>query len=251
VPVITATGYDRLGEATNLPQDRHDNTFEWSDSLSWTRGKHTFKFGTEVRRFQENFLFDSNARGTLAFNAFFTAQVTTTGTGVVNAASGSGNAVADLLLGYPFTASVSRSFAGIAASTVAGLRQTSTNIYVQDDFRVLPNLTLNLGVRWEYNAPTTDKYNHLATFDPTFATSTPLPYVRISTPETPNIYNASKREFSPRFEFAYTPFGSKTVIRGGYGLFWDVKLLNVILNSALTAPFLTGYKRKPEHDRYS
>ena len=100
---------------------------------------------------------------------------------------------------------------------------------------------MNIGVRWEYNAPTTDKYNHLATFDPTFPASTPLPFIRTSTSAKPNIYDASKKEFSPRIGFAYTPFGPKTVIRAGYGLFWDVKLLNVILNSALTAPFLTGY----------
>jgi len=241
VPLINATGYDRLGEATNLPQDRHDNTFEWADSLSWTTGRHTIKFGAEIRRFGENFLFDSSERGTLNFTPFYTAQVATTASGVVNAVSGTGNAIADLLLGDVNTANVSRSFAGSSASTGAGLRQTSTNLFAQDDFRIRPNLTLNIGLRWEYNAPATDKYNHLATFDPTFPTSTPLPYIRVSTAQKPNIYNASKKEFSPRFGFAYTPFGPKTVIRGGYGLYWDVKLLNVILNSALTAPFLTGY----------
>jgi len=240
VPLINATGYDRLGEATNLPQDRHDNTFEWADSLSWTIGRHTIKFGAEIRRFGENFLFDSSERGTLNFTPFYTAQVATTASGVVNAVSGTGNAIADLLLGDVNTANVSRSFAGSSASTVAGLRQTSTNLFAQDDFRIRPNLTLNIGLRWEYNAPATDKYNHLATFDPTFPTSTPLPYIRVSTAQKPNIYNASKKEFSPRFGFAYTPFGPKTVIRGGYGLYWDVKLLNVILNSALTAPFLTS-----------
>jgi hypothetical protein len=241
VPVIVPTGYDRLGEATNLPQDRHDNTYEFADSLSWTSGRHALKFGAEIRRFQENFLFDSSARGAINFNPFYTAQVSTTSAGVVNAVTGTGNAIADLLLGFPFTASVSRSFAGINANTVAGLRQTSTNLFAQDDFRVLPNLTLNLGLRWEYNAPTIDKYNHLATFDPNFATSTPLPYLRISTPQTPNIYDSSKRAFAPRLGFAWTPAGPKTVIRGGYGLFWDIKILNVILNSNLTAPFLTGY----------
>jgi hypothetical protein len=240
-PVITATGYDRLGEATNLPQDRHDNTWEWSDSFSWTTGRHTMKFGAEIRHFQENFLFDSSARGTINFTPFYTAQVSTTSAGVVNAVTGTGNAIADILLGFPNTASVSRSFAGVNANTVAGLRQTSTNLFAQDDFRVLPNLTLNLGLRWEYNNPTTDKYNHLATFDPNFATSTPLPYLRISTDATRNIYNSSKKEFAPRFGFAYTPFGPKTVIRGGYGVYWDVKILNVILNSNLTAPFLTAY----------
>jgi hypothetical protein len=160
---------------------------------------------------------------------------------VVNAVTGTGNAIADLLMGFPFTASVSRSFAGISANAVAGLRQTSANLYAQDDFRVLPNLTLNLGLRWEYNAPTTDKYNHLATFDPNSPNSSPLPYLRVATPQTPNIYDASKREFAPRIGFAWTPFGPKTVFRGGYGVFWDIKILNVILNSNLTAPFLTGY----------
>ncbi len=241
VPIINTTGYDRIGEATNLPQDRHDNTYEWSDSLSWTKGRHTMKFGTEIRHFQENFLFDSSARGTLSFTPFYTAQVSTTASGVVNAVGGSGNAIADLLLGFPNTASVSRSFAGINANTVAGLRQTSINLFAQDDFRILPNLTLNLGLRWEYNAPTTDKYNHLATFDPNFPTSTPLPDLRISTSSTPAIYDASKKDFAPRLGLAWTPFGSKTVIRAGYGVFWDIKLLNIILNSNLTAPFLTGY----------
>ena len=241
VPIVTAVGYDRLGEATNLPQDRHDNTYEWADSLSWTKGRHTMKFGTEIRHFQENFLFDSSARGTLNFTPFYSAQVSTTASGVVNAVGGTGSAIADLLLGFPDTASVSRSFAGINANTVAGLRQTSTNLFAQDDLRILPNLTLNLGIRWEYNAPATDKYNHLATFDPNFPNSTPLPYLRISTSSTPAIYNSSKREFAPRFGVAWTPFGSKTVIRAGYGVFWDIKLLNVILNSNLTAPFLTGY----------
>ena len=241
VPVITAVGYDRLGEATNLPQDRHDNTYEFADSFSWTSGRHTAKVGAEIRHFQENFLFDSTARGQINFNPFYTAQVSTTAAGVVNPITGTGNAVADLLLGFPFTANISRSFAGINANTVAGLRQTSTNLFAQDDFRVLPSLTVNLGLRWEFNNPATDKYNHLATFDPAFASSTPLPYLRISTPQTPNIYNSSKREFAPRAGFAWTPFGPKTVLRGGYGVFWDIKILNVILNSNLTAPFLTGF----------
>jgi hypothetical protein len=201
VPVIIPAGYDRLGEATNLPQDRHDNTYEFADSFSWTSGRHTAKSGAEIRHFQENFLFDSSSRGTLNFNPFYTAQVSITAAGVVNAVTGTGNAIADVLLGYPFTASVSRSFAGIAANTVAGLRQTSVNLFAQDDFRVLPTLTLNLGLRWEYNAPTIDKYNHLATFDSNFASSTPLPYLRISTPQTPAIYDSSKREFAPRVGF--------------------------------------------------
>ena len=78
------------------------------------------KLGFEIRRFGENFLFDSSARGTLNFTPFYTAQASVSAAGVVNAVSGTGNAIADLLLGDVNTASVSRSFAGINASTVAG-----------------------------------------------------------------------------------------------------------------------------------
>ena len=213
-----------------------------ASARTWTTGRSTLKAGVEIRHFGENFLFDSSARGTLNFTPFYTAQASASATGVINAVGNTGSAFADLLLGDVNTASVSRSFAGNSASTVAGLRQTSINGYAQDDLRVRPDLTLNIGMRWEYNAPTTDKYNHLATFDPTVTGLTlGLPYLRVSTPDKPNIYDAPKKEFSPRFGFAYTPFGPKTVFRGGYGLFWDIKLLNVILNSNLTAPFLTGF----------
>ena len=82
------------------------------------------------------------------------------------------------------------------------MRQSSINFYAEDDFRLQPNLTLNVGLRWELNQPATDKYNHLATFDPAFASSTPLPYLRVSTPQTPSIYNSPKKEFSPRIGFA-------------------------------------------------
>ena len=241
VPIFNVTGYDRLGEATNLPQDRHDNTFEWSDSLSWTTGRHTMKYGVEIRRFQENFLFDSTARGNITFLPFYTAAISTTAAGVVNAVGSTGNAVADLLLGLPYTAALNRPLGGLTVNTVAGFRQTSANLFAQDDFRVRPDLTLNMGLRWEYNNPTTDKYNHLGTFDPTQPNSAPLPFLRFSTPQTPNLYDSSKKEFSPRFGFAYTPFGPKTVFRGGYGVFWDIKILNIILTAALNAPFLTTY----------
>jgi hypothetical protein len=234
-PVFTVTGYSGLGEATNLPQDRHDNTFQYADSMSWTTGRHAVKFGGDFRRFQENFLFDSTARGTLTFNPFYTAATTASGSSI-SSLNGTGNAVADLLLGFPYTSSISRSFAGPTASTVAGFRTYSLNFFVQDDFRVLPNLTLNVGLRWEYNSPVIDKYNHMGTYDLSQPNS-----LRFSTPQKRNLYDTSFKEFAPRFGFAWTPIGPKTVIRGGYGIYWDVKLLNIVLSPAISAPFLTGY----------
>ena len=189
------------------------------------------RFGGDFRRFQLNLLFDSNARGSMNFDPFFTASAVSRN-GTITSGTG-GNAVAELLLGVPDQASVSRSFAGITGNTVTGFRTYSLNYFAQDDWRVRPNLTLNIGLRWEYNSPVIDKYNHMGTFDPTAPGD-----LRISTPQKQNLYDASKHQFAPRFGFAYTPWGPKTVIRGGYGVFWDDKLLNIHLTPALSPPFL-------------
>jgi hypothetical protein len=134
-PYVQLSGFDTVGDATNLPQDRHDNTFEYSDSFSWTLGSHSVKFGGDVRRFQLNLLFDPNARGTLTFSPYYTAQATGTGNSVGPLAN-TGNAVAELLLGTPYTTSIDTSFAGSYGNTIAAFRTTSVDPFVQDDWRV-------------------------------------------------------------------------------------------------------------------
>jgi hypothetical protein len=231
-PLISPSGYDTEGDATNLPQDRKDNTYQVTETFSWTRGKHNFKFGEDFRRFQLNLLFDSSARGTLTFQPFYTTAAANSNVG--------GNSIAELLLGDPYTTSVSRSFAGINANDVTGFRTSSIDFFAQDDWRVTTHLTLNLGIRWEYNTPVIDKYNHLATFDPTVPGD-----LRTATPQKQNLYTASKHQFAPRFGFAYTPFGDKTVFRGGYGVYWDEKLLNIHLTPALSPPFVVPLSFNP------
>ena len=231
-PYVQLSGFDTVGDATNLPQDRHDNTFDYSDSFSWTLGSHSVKFGDDVRRFQLNLLFDPNARGTLTFNPYYTAQATGTGNSV-GPLAGTGNAVAELLLGTPYTTSIDTSFSGPAGNTVTGFRTTSVDPFIQDDWRVNQKLTLNVGLRYEFNSPVVDKYNHLSTFDPSSPDG-----LRLVSSSNPDLYKTSKTEFAPRFGFAYSPFGTKTVIRGGYGIFWDEKLLNILLIPALSPPFV-------------
>ena len=230
---IIPAGFDTIGDGGNLPQDRKDNTYQLTDSFAWTRGAHSFKFGGDLRRFQLNLLFDSTARGQLNFDPFYTTSAANGGTG--------GNSIAELLLGDPHLSNVSRSFAGPTGNTVTGFRTTSLNYFAQDDWRVRPNLTLNLGVRWEYNSPVIDKYNHLGTFDPSVPGD-----IRVATPQKQNLYDVSKKQFAPRFGFAYTPI-AKTVIRGGYGIFWDEKLLNIHLTPALSPPFLVPLNFQPDN----
>jgi hypothetical protein len=230
---ISPTGYDLLGEATNLPQDRKDNTYQIADTFSIIKGNHTFKVGEDFRRFQLNILFDSSARGTVNFTPYFT-------TALANGAGGGGNAIAELLLGDPQSSSISRSFGGPTANTVGAQRTSSFNLYGQDDWRIRQNLTLNLGLRYEYNTPVTEKYNHMSTFDPSVPGQ-----LRIASSQQPNLYDAPKTQFAPRFGFAWTPKGPETVIRGGYGWFWDQKLLNIHLTPTLSAPFLLAYNLNP------
>ncbi|HUA85819.1 MAG TPA: TonB-dependent receptor [Bryobacteraceae bacterium] len=231
-PLIEPSGYDTEGDATNLPQDRKDNTYQVTDTFSWIHGKHNFKFGEDFRRFQLNLLFDSTARGTLVFQNFYTSAA-------ANSSSG-GSSIADLLLGDPYSSSVSRSFGGLMASDVTGFRTSSLDFFAQDDWRVTPHLSLNLGVRWEYNSPTIDKYNHLSTFDPNVPGD-----IKTASPSQQNLYDTSKKQFAPRFGFAYTPFGNNTVFRGGYGVFWDEKLLNILLTPALSPPFVVPLSFNP------
>jgi hypothetical protein len=229
---IIPAGFDTVGDGGNLPQDRKDNTYQVTDSFAWTKGTHSFKFGGDFRRFQLNLLFDSNARGQMNFDPFYTTSAANSGTG--------GNSIAELLLGLPHTSLVSRSFAGPTGNTVTAFRTYSLNYFAQDDWRIRPNLTLNLGLRWEYNSPVIDKYNHLGTFDPSVPGD-----IRVATSQKPELYNVSKKQFAPRVGFAYTPFGQKTVFRGGYGIFWDDKLLNIHLTPALSPPFLVPLNFNP------
>jgi hypothetical protein len=228
---ILPAGFDSVGDGGNLPQDRKDNTYQVTDTFSWNKGTHNFRFGGDFRRFQLNLLFDSNARGSMNFDPFYTTSPVLKGANI--GAGTGGNPIAELLVGTPDLSSVSRSIAGPAGNTVTAFRTYSLNYFAQDDWRVRPNLTLNIGLRWEYNSPVIDKYNHLGTFDATVPGD-----LRVSTPQKQALYDVSKKQFAPRFGFAYSPFGPKTVIRGGYGIFWDEKLLNIHLTPALSPPFL-------------
>ncbi|MBO0798949.1 MAG: hypothetical protein J2P31_08995, partial [Blastocatellia bacterium] len=228
VPQVSITGYSTIGGATNLPQDRRDNTFQIVDNVIWTKSAHSLKFGGDIRRFQSNLYYISQGRGIFNFNA--TANTPT-----------SGNSFADLLLGLP--TSTQRNPLG--PSTYS--RTSSVNFYTQEDWKVNSRLTLNLGLRWELNTPMTEKYNNIASFDPQNG------QIRVAGQNgvPANLFKYDKNNFAPRFGFAWQPLGdAKTVVRGGAGVFYNVQpagngLLNLLnfptrlpqtFNSTLAAP---------------
>ena len=146
-----------------------------------------------------------------------------------NNAGSSGNAFADFLLGYPESAQVQSGDSG------GYLFRNNGRAFVNDQWRVKSNLTLNLGVRWEYDGPFYEKYNRLSNFDP--SSGQLIVAGRNGVSRTANV-RSDWNNFAPRIGFAYTLPGHKsTVIRGGYGIFYDVLQENNTEQTRTNPPF--------------
>jgi outer membrane receptor protein involved in Fe transport len=202
-PGITVAGFSRIGDVTQLPIDRAANTYQVTDIVSIIRGNHGIKFGGEMRRMQFNGILDLLARGTMSFPG---------------AISGAG--IGDLLLGFPALGIQSQ------ADNTQTQRTTAYNFFAQDDWKVRPSLTLNLGLRYEYNTPVVDPTDRMTVFN--LETRT---IARVGTGGvTRSGYRADRNNLAPRFGVAWTP-APKTVLRAGYGVFYDSSM--TVVNSAL------------------
>jgi hypothetical protein len=218
VPRTSITGYSTLGGATNLPSERDDTTYQIIDTITWTKGKHSIKFGGEWRKFFSTNLQTSNGRGSLSF--------TDSAPGAV-----SGYAMADLMLGLPTTSSRN------PYSPWFYNRLGSMAAFVQDDYKVSPTLTLNIGLRYEYEGVISEKYGQMSSFDPMVAGGGLRVENRNGLGNT--LYNPNYLNFAPRFGFAWQPFHNPgTVVRGGYGVFYNqTTTLNGFYTLATNAPF--------------
>ena len=220
VPQVAVNGFATLGEPTNFPQVRTDHTYQLADTISWNIDKHFLKFGGDFHRFQSNGTIVGNGRGAYTFNAQSTAPT-------------SGYSFADLLLGLPTTTS---------RSPLSPRIYDRTGIYagfLQDDWKIASNFTLNIGLRYEYNVPTFEKYNTLSNFNP----STGKIDVAGVNGVPPSLWNANPFDIQPRFGFSWQPFhNSRTVVRGGYGIFYNAPALNNVNSGPQqsNAPFVSA-----------
>jgi hypothetical protein len=224
-PAFTIVGYDNLGEAANQPQNRRNNTYQLVDTWSYTFGEHSFKAGFAATKFQANTLFDSNTRGSMTFDRVYTASAATNPAG--------GNALADLLLGLPFRTSVQ------VGEPLRYRFNANVGAFFQDDWKLSDRLTLNLGMRYEVNSPITEKYNRVSWFDESLGRMV-VPLQEPSAPKRP--FDFDKNNFAPRVGFALRPFrDASTVVRGGYGVYFDMKLQNIVSGFVQNPPFRTSY----------
>ena len=135
---ISVTGFSPLGHEGNNPQNSVTNTFQILDTATYSRGRHLWKFGGDVRFVQQNAFRDVQSRGLIQFSPF--GQITF-------------NALGDLLLGFPLLTG------GARVDNHQHLRSNSYNFFVNDSFRVTRNLTLIGGLRYEYNSPPVDAFD--------------------------------------------------------------------------------------------
>ena len=202
-PVIKVAGFSQVGDATQIPIQRAGTTYQLGDTLSLIRGAHAIKLGGEVRYIQHNGVLDLLARGSISFSGAIT-----------------GSGIGDLLLGFPTFALQSK------ANNPQTQRVTSTGAFLQDDWKVSRRLTLNLGLRYEFNTPPTDPANRMSTLN--LATGQ---VVQVGTNGvTRSGISPDYNNFGPRAGFAYL-VAPKTVLRGGYGIYYEASMLTV--NSAM------------------
>ncbi len=199
VPQAGISGYQTIG---SFPESigSIDQDFQFTDNLNIIRGTHNLKFGADVMR--ERFFQITDFAGIPSFS--FTGQFTGSGLG-------------DMLLGIPFTADTS------VGNSAQNLRATYTALYAEDDWRLRPSLTLNLGLRYEYQQTPWDTGNRTAWFNPAIGQQqySILGQVRngIMTPR----YD----DFAPRVGFAWSPsFSKNTVIRAAGGVFYATDYWN-------------------------
>lgn len=231
VPNVSVLGMAGLGDASYSPETRVENSEQILVNATRLTGRHSIRYGANVWLTQlNNVAAPGRQRGAFTFNSALT---------------GGSTGLPALMLGTPTQADVD---IGVGREDARG---TLYNFYVMDDFRVNRRLTLNVGLRYELRSSFVDKENRLSTFIPEGEGRIAIagdPNNGFSGRANRSLYPTPKTNFAPRFGFAYDLTGdSKTVLRGGYGIFWNLAIFNSQFLSALNAPFVEArtYQSSP------
>jgi len=204
LPIFAVTGFQQIGPQTSANSNFKTSVTEFLDTVSFVRGRHTLKFGTDLRREALDVVQPPNPTGLYTFN--------TTGTNKTGVAN-SGNAVASLLLGQvnAFTIDIQ--------NQALQERAHIAEFFVGDDWKISDHLTMNLGTRYTLNFPSTEVHNHGAVFD--------LNTQVLAFPHTAR--EVAWGDFGPRIGVAWR-ISDSLVVRSGYGMVWFEQ-------TGITSPF--------------
>lgn len=221
---IRVTGFSPLGHEFNNPQRGATNNFQALDTATYARGAHLLKFGFNFQYAQQNAFRDVQSRGLLTFPSQVSFRLPGGTPAVIPFITGNG--LANLLLGLPLVTG------GARLDNPQRLRTESYNLFVNDSIRVMPRLTLSFGLRYEYNSPPVDTEDRANIYNP--ATGR---LVQVGTNGVPRAgYEADKNNFAPRVALAWA-FDRATVVRAGYGVYYDQSPLAPGEGLYFNAPF--------------
>ncbi|HEX7286503.1 MAG TPA: TonB-dependent receptor, partial [Candidatus Angelobacter sp.] len=205
LPQISIGGFTlNFGGPGGFPQGRGDTTAVFSDTLNYIRGKHSFKVGGEFRRFyNNNFTGDT---GTLTFNNF--AQ---------------------------FVAGTPNGFSITPGSLPSRIATGELGFFIQDSWKAIDRLTLELGLRYDWNQSPTEALNRFATLTPAVFPTTTGNTATMGVTSTP--YQQNNMNFQPRIGFAYDVFGKgQTIVRAGYSMLTDQPITNLVTGLTSNPP---------------
>jgi hypothetical protein len=218
VPGLSFVHYSNLSDVT--PQYRYDRTLQVGDNLFVSHGKHNLRFGGDYRRLYSNVRSDGNPNGTFTFSGF-----------------ASGYDLADFLLGYAQQTAIQYS------PNSFDLSANSYDFFAMDDWRARGNLTLQLGLRYEFVGPYQEAQNRIVNLAPAPGFTAVVPVFPNTTAQYGGFYPASlinpdRNNFAPRLGIAWRPIGDKTVVRAGYGINYNLgQYRQMITNLAYQPPF--------------
>lgn len=235
LPTLSLSGFTPLGNS-NTGWHQKENIYQFVDNLKYIHGRHAFTFGMDIRRYLLNMTDAYSSEGDVEFDGRYTTQDPTIAKNGKYGTTGAGSAIADMLIGDPSSLAAPVPY----VSDMFSVRGTAWNFFAADDIRVTPKLTINLGVRYElpssFHSPdgsgiTADlsgsgqflwasksNYQLMKTIG---ATSTWQGYT-----SNDKLTDANHHNIAPRIGFAWRPLDTdKLVIRGGYGMFYDLQNL--------------------------
>src|SRR5689334_3099605 len=200
LPQITVAGGLNFGGPSINPSGRGDTTFIAGDSFNYQRGSHSLKAGGEYRQFLNN----NFRQGTGSFNFPTTAA---------------------------FIAGAANSFSVTLGSQSSSISEGALGFFVQDSYKVRPNLTLEAGLRYEWNMTPTERYDRFILFDPATAS-----LIRVGD-DLDEVYQQNNKNVQPRLGFAWDPFSDgKTSVRAAYALQTDQPMTSIVIGTTTNPP---------------